>query len=152
MAERSGTEAIISRLNEIADRLVSNKRFDELAETVQKINDSIKKLTSEVEAARLAQSKELKVQTDRISELEDFFRKELKKLRDEWEESAGSVEMPDPADQKEPPAWVKDLMGQGKNLFQTIVGDEEVLKAARVRVRDWVLKGGKKVLTGGDDE
>ena len=150
MADRPGVEQVLTRLNDLADRLVSNKRFDDLTELVQKLVDANKKLLSDNETLRGELVKSTKATTERATELEDFIRKEIKKLREEMVEAvenAGGGEI----DDTEPPAWIKAMLpGMQERLGWLF--DKEVADAVKGKMKGWIQNKGKKVLGGGDDE
>lgn len=152
MADRPGVEQVLTRLNDLADRLVSNKRFDDLTELVQKLVDGNKKLLADNESLKADLVKATKTQTERSAELEDFIRKELKKLREETLEAVERVEVPEGLGD-DAPKWVKEGIDEIKGLVKMIVGDDpKTLEAIRDRVRGFVKGDRKKALTNSDDE
>lgn len=154
MAGEKGVEQVLSRLNDLGDRLVSNKRFDDLTELVQKLVDANKKLANDLEGARAEVTKATKTQTERSAELEDFVRKEIKKLRDEMIDLVENLDTGD-GDSDEPPKWLMPLLGEIGPAFADLRGvlqDKDVRDAVKGKLVGWVKGAKNKKLPAGDDE
>ena len=150
MAEKVSAESILSRLDDMSGRLATAKNLSDVQEAIGRLASAKSVIELQETLTKvLADQKGLR---NEMAELRETQEKALRKLREEVLEAVENVEVEGDEESAETNKLIKESIGEVKGLLGHLFGDEEVIKAARGRIKNWILKDGKKKILGGGDD
>lgn len=155
MADKD-TALLLSRIDDLAGRLASQKSVSDIAESIgrlasqkavieplNEIRESLTKITAEVKGMRAE-----------LVEVRESNEKAMRKLREEILEAIDEIE-PGDGDDGETLAFLKTQVEEVKSIAKVVLGDDTTLEAIRTKFRGFLSggkNGGKAIPAGGRDE